>query len=86
MMHRNPQPHIAEGDFTRKSVTAGSHNLKQAASHWAGTMKESVRGNLVKAGYNTETYVRSHPARFIAGACCVGLAAGWFIGRSVKRN
>jgi hypothetical protein len=85
-MSRNPQPAIAEGNFTRNMPGTKGHDLKKAAAQWAGTVRESVRGNLVKAGYQTETYVRSHPGRFIAGACCAGIAAGWFLGRAAKRK
>lgn len=85
-MLRNPQPEVAEGNFTPNRLTAKRHDLKETAAQWAGTMKESVRNSFVKVGYQTETYVRSHPGRFIAGACCAGLAAGWFIGRAAKRK
>ena len=85
-MSRNPQPKVTEGDFTQVPPTAKGYDVRTAATQWAGTMRESVRGNLVKAGYQTETYVRSHPGRFIAGACCVGLAAGWFISHTAKKQ
>lgn len=85
-MSRQPQAKVTEGDFAHTPFTPKGYDIRQAATQWAGTMKESVRGNLVKAGYQTETYVRSHPGRFIAGACCVGLAAGWFISRTAKKQ
>jgi ElaB/YqjD/DUF883 family membrane-anchored ribosome-binding protein len=85
-MSRNPQPKATEGDFTQDPAATKGYDFRQAATRWAGTMKETVRDNVVKAGYQTETYVRSHPGRFIAGACCLGLAAGWFISRTAKKQ
>jgi ElaB/YqjD/DUF883 family membrane-anchored ribosome-binding protein len=85
-MSGNPQPKVTEGDFTQTPFTRKGYDIRQAATQWAGTVKESVRDNAVKIGYQTETYVRSHPGRFIAGACCAGLAAGWFIGRTAKKK
>jgi ElaB/YqjD/DUF883 family membrane-anchored ribosome-binding protein len=85
-MSRNAQPKVTEGDFTHDHSSAKSYDIRQAATQWAGTMKESVRDNLVKAGYQTETYVRKHPGRFIAGACCVGLTAGWLLSRATKKS
>ena len=84
-MPRGTAQHVTEGDFTPDQRTGFGRDLKQAASRWAGEFRESARTNLVKAGYQTETYIRSHPGRFIAGACCVGLAAGWLIGRGTKK-
>jgi ElaB/YqjD/DUF883 family membrane-anchored ribosome-binding protein len=86
MMPRNPQAQVSEGNFTRNMFAEKGHDLKEAATEWAGTMKEKVRSNVVKAGYQTETYVRSHPGRFIAGAACVGVAAGFFLARSSKKK
>jgi ElaB/YqjD/DUF883 family membrane-anchored ribosome-binding protein len=85
-MSRNPQAKVTEGDFTQAPLITKGYDIRTAATQWAGTVKESVRDNVVKAGYQTETYVRSHPGRFIAGACCVGLAAGWFISRTAKKQ
>ncbi len=85
-MSRNSQPNVTAGDFTQTPFAKKQGELRQAATQWVGSMKETVRDNLVKAGYQTETYVRSHPGRFIAGAACVGIAAGWVIGRSMKKR
>jgi hypothetical protein len=85
-MSRNSQSRVTEGDFTQGTFTPQGSNFKQAATQWAGTVKETVRDNLVKAGYQTETYVRSHPGRFIAGACCAGVAAGWFFARMTNKK
>ena len=69
-------PMPATGALSKKSEV-----LKSAASDWAGTLKETVRERMTDTGSKAETYVRSHPGRFIASACCLGLAAGWFLGR-----
>ncbi len=76
---------IAEGNFTRNMVGKG-REWTTAARDWAGDLRENVRDSFVKAGYQTETYVRSHPGRFIAGACCMGIAAGFFLGRASRRR
>ena len=85
-MHRHAHAHHNDGNFTRNMFTEKARALRDAASDWTGSVSDNVRSNLVKAGYKTETYVRSHPGRFIAGACCMGLAAGWALGRSMRRK
>jgi ElaB/YqjD/DUF883 family membrane-anchored ribosome-binding protein len=50
----------------------------------AGRLGSQVRERFVETGHKTDQYVRSHPGRFIAGACCVGLAAGWLLSRAGK--
>ena len=80
-MNPKTNAQIAEGNFTR-NMTSRTQEWKEAAKEWAG----GVTDNLKKAGYQTETYVRSNPGRFIAGACCVGLAAGFLLGRAATRK
>jgi ElaB/YqjD/DUF883 family membrane-anchored ribosome-binding protein len=79
------KPQIAEGDFT-----GSDHNrsaaLRSAAGEWVGGIKDGVKSRLMQTGYKTETYVRSHPGRFIVGACCVGLAAGWLLGHTTTKR
>lgn len=58
--------------------------LKTAATDWASGLKDVAREQVVVQGRRTEEFVRSHPGRFILGACCVGLAAGWLLGRGRK--
>jgi ElaB/YqjD/DUF883 family membrane-anchored ribosome-binding protein len=81
-MNPKTNAQIAEGNFTRNMTN--QKQLTTAAKEWAGGVRESVQQNLKKAGYQTETYVRNNPGRFIAGACCVGLAAGFLLGRTAK--
>lgn len=83
-MNPKTNAQIAEGNFTRNMTN--QKQLTMAAKDWAGGLKDSVHQNLKKAGYQTETYVRNNPGRFIAGACCVGLAAGFFLGRTATRK
>lgn len=77
---------VANQDVDRDSFAHKGETLKSAATDWAGGFKEVVHGKVVETGTKAETYVRSHPGRFIAGACCVGLAAGWFLGRGRHDN
>ncbi|MBK8230898.1 MAG: hypothetical protein IT349_16615 [Candidatus Eisenbacteria bacterium] len=63
------------------SLAERSGALKTAAGDWANGLKDVAKQRVVVAGQNTEQYVKSHPGRFILGACCVGLAAGWLLGR-----
>jgi ElaB/YqjD/DUF883 family membrane-anchored ribosome-binding protein len=83
-MNPKTSAEIAQGDFTPKPES--NRAWKEAAAHWAGDVKEKMRENLKKAGYRTETYVRSNPGRFIAGACCLGIAAGFLLGRATTRK
>lgn len=76
---------VTEGDFAKNSMSERGDTLKLAASKWAGGLKEVVRGRIVETGQRTEAYVRNHPGRFIAGACCVGLVTGWLLGHA-RRN
>lgn len=77
---------VPEGGVSTTPMSKRSEILKSAASDWAGGLKDSVRERLVVTGSKAETYVRCHPGRFIAGACCVGLAAGWFLGRQRREG
>jgi ElaB/YqjD/DUF883 family membrane-anchored ribosome-binding protein len=80
--------HVTAGNFSPDTLSEKGRTLKSAATDWAGSLKENVRGRMMETGYKTETYVRAHPGRFIVGACCIGLAAGWLLGhtnRSSKR-
>ena len=84
-MNQQFKTQVAEGNFTPEALSQKGEALKSAASDRAGTFKDTVRERLVETGTKTENYVRNHPGRFIAGACCLGLAAGWFLGR-IRRN
>lgn len=84
-MNPRMQAQIAEGNFTRNMVDKGTE-WREGVSDWAGGVAERVRDNLKKAGYQTDHYVRAHPGRVIAGACCFGLAAGFLLGRAANRR
>ena len=77
---------VAQGNFTPDTLACKGEALKSAASEWAGGVKEVVRDRIVETGHKADTYVRSHPGRFIAGACCLGLAAGWVLGRTRRSD
>ena len=55
--------------------------LKTAAQDWASGLRDVAKSRVMVAGKSTEAYVKNHPGRFILGAACVGLAAGWLLGR-----
>ncbi len=55
--------------------------LKTAAQDWALGLKDVAKTRVLVMGQSAETYVKSHPGRFILGAACVGIAAGWLLGR-----
>ena len=84
-MNPRMQAQIAEGNFTRNMVDKGQE-WKDGVTDWAGNVAERMRDNLKKAGYHTDHYVRSHPGRVIAGACCFGLAAGDLLGRAASKR
>jgi ElaB/YqjD/DUF883 family membrane-anchored ribosome-binding protein len=77
---------VTPGNFTPDALTQKSRVLKDAASDWAGSLKEGARSKLMESGAKTETYIRDHPGRFIAGACCLGFAAGLLLGYGKKTH
>jgi len=80
-MNEQLKAQVPEGGLAADPLSKKAEVLKSAASDWAGSLKDTVRERLTETGSKTDTYIRSHPGRFIAGACCLGLAAGWFLGR-----
>jgi ElaB/YqjD/DUF883 family membrane-anchored ribosome-binding protein len=81
MMRSQFSAQVVEHDASKDTLAGKGETLKLAAVDWAGSLKEAARAKAVQTGFKAETYVRNHPGRFIAGACCVGLAAGWLVGR-----
>jgi hypothetical protein len=73
-------------DTPAETPNGKTATLKSAASEWAGEVTHAVRDKIVQAGSKTDTYVREHPGRFLLGACCLGLAAGLWVGRTTKRK
>ncbi len=83
MMNGHFKPQIAEETNREGTMVHRGEVLKTAAADWAGGLKEVVKERVVDTAQKTDKYVRSHPGRFIAGACCLGLAAGWLLGRTM---
>lgn len=73
--------HMVENNGTLSDKGAA---LKVAAGDLAHSLTDVAREKFQAAGSATNTYVRNHPGRFILGACCVGLAAGWLLHRGKR--
>jgi ElaB/YqjD/DUF883 family membrane-anchored ribosome-binding protein len=74
-----PQAKPQATTFSNDTLTRKTDALKTAAADLAGGIKDTVRLHIVQTGGKADTYVRSHPGRFIAVAACAGLAAGWLL-------
>jgi hypothetical protein len=76
---------VHESQITENPLFQQGSDWTSAAADWAEGMRQSMRGGLYKASRQTDTYVREHPGTIIAGAACIGLAAGWFLGWGWKK-
>lgn len=73
-----------ERNTGNQSMSERNTALKSAAADWASGLGETARQQALLQGRRAEGYVREHPGRFIVGACCLGLMAGFFLGRGRK--
>jgi len=68
------------------NITEQAQSARTQFVSRAGRVATQVRERMVDTGHRTDRFVRAHPGRFIAGACCFGLAAGWLLGRSGRQD